>query len=297
MSEFKSGFVAVLGPTNVGKSTLVNALIGRKVSIVSKLEQTTYHSIRGILNAPEYQIIFTDTPGFQSAKGMIPKLLNKVADQQGFDSDINLWVFDVSLKNPAAIIQEYEQKIKKLSKGVTFCVLNKVDKIEKTSLLPLLQQIHDWNLFNEIIPVSAMKNYGVKSITDSILKHLPEGPALFPVDKCTDRPEDFLMGEFIREKIYHATYQEIPYSVYVEIETMDLECEIPKIHASLHVDSDSRKGILMREKAKVVKWIGTQARKDIESMLGKKVFLKLNVDVAERWKDNSTFVNRYLELN
>lgn len=296
----KFGFVALVGPTNSGKSTLLNSLIGKKISITSPRPQTTYHTIRGILNRDSSQIVFTDMPGYQRQSEPIMRLLNEVADRSAKECDLMTWVFDASNAKVLAQIEKLKKRIAQLKpQKESFCVLNKVDLVPKPKLLPLLQTLFEMNLFSEIIPISAKKNDGVDRLASLLDKYLPEGQPMFPPDLDTDRGTDFLISELIREKIYRTTRQEIPYSVRVEIEhweTNEDDKKVPTIHAILHSDSDSRKKILIGKMGHQLKEIGIQARADIEKLLGKHVCLKLFVDVEHEWRKDANSVHRYLEL-
>jgi GTPase len=297
MADFRCGFVGVVGPTNSGKSTLVNAIIGEKVSIVSPLPQTTYHGVRGILNEPTLQIIFTDTPGFQEYPQPVPRMLNRVADRNAGDSDLLLWVFDVSQGTALAQISKFKKKIAQLKPAESsFCALNKIDQIDKQKLLPLIQEVHSLGLFGSIIPISAKKVDGIKPLVELLKSRLPEGPAMYPTDAFTDRSRDFLIAEFVREKIYRMTKEEIPYSVWVETEGEEPGGKVPTIRVVLHVDSNSRKGIIIGKGGALLKKIGTEARAEIEKMMGQHICLKLHVDVHDEWKKDATHLNRYLEL-
>jgi GTP-binding protein Era len=292
-----SGFVGIVGPTNSGKSTLLNALIGKKISIVSPKVQTTYHGVSGILNSDSGQVIFTDTPGYQRHRDVIAQLLNGVADQKAAGCDAVMWVFDVSQKRVFDQIVKMKPKIQALKPNdKSFCVLNKVDKIQKVLLLPLIQSLWELGIFKEIIPVSAKRGNGMDRLIQAANEVLPEGENLYPETSVSDRSTDFHISELIREKIYHATYQEIPYSSWIEIETWE-EGKVPTIRATIHVDSDSKKGILIGKKGEMLKKIGSDARKDIEKFLGKQVCLKLFVQVQKKWKEDSRFISKYLELN
>lgn len=301
MSEeqtFHSGFVGIVGPTNSGKSTLLNALMGRKVSIVSPKVQTTYHGVRAIRNAKNEQVIFTDTPGFQGNRERVAKLLNDVADKNADGCDMLLWVFDVT-KNPLAHIETLIDRIKSKPVERSFCLLNKVDSIAKLEVLPLIDTISKMGIFAEVIPISALKSVNLDPILKVIRQQLPEGPQLYPPEMITDRPTDFQITEFIREKLYHLTYQEMPYSAWIEIERWgehEPKTRVPTYRAIIHVESDSKKGILIGKRGEMLKRIGTMARKDIEKWLGHQVCLKLFVDVHSDWKADSTHLNRYLEL-
>jgi len=289
--------VGIVGPTNSGKSTLVNTLVGQKVSIVSKRAQTTYHGVRGILSLPEAQLVFTDTPGFQHHPESVARLLNRVADRNAKECDLLVWVFDAS--NPRAVyqIEKLKEKIAKhLPAEKSLCVLNKVDKIAKDGLLPMLERIHAMGIFSEIIPLSALKAKGTPGLVKCLLARLPEGPSMFPEDVVTDRPQQFLVSELVREKIYEVTRQEIPYSVRVDIEEWDQTGKCPTIRAVIHVDAPSRKAILIGKGGNMLKEIGTKARADVEKMVGGQVCLKLHVTVEKDWKSDKPLLGRYLEL-
>lgn len=297
-NEFKSGFVAILGPTNSGKSTLINALVGKKVSIVSAKVQTTYHGIRGIVSSPTAQIIFTDTPGFQRHPDRIAKLLNFVADHHAQECDLSLWVFDAT--NPRWRLQLSKLEKKILSVGTPekrFLILNKVDKVEKLTLLPLLQEVFALGWFSEVIPLSALKMKGTKELLALLEAKLEPGEKYFPEDSTSDRTLEFRASEMIREKIYELTHQEVPYAVRVKVDSWDDEGDIPLINATIMVDSESKKPILIGKGAEKLKSIGIKARAEIEKLLGEKICLKLFVRVEKGWKDDSREVKDYLELN
>lgn len=295
--EFRTGFVGIVGPTNAGKSTLMNGLIGQKISIVSAKTQTTYHGIRGVVNRPSSQIILVDTPGFQNVQDGVARLLNRVADKNAEECDLLVWVFDVSgrgFRRQIDVLRERVGALNRKQKGL--CILNKVDQVPKPTLLPLLQELHGWDLFAEIIPISALKDKKFETLLNAIEGRLPEAQALFPMDMMTDRNEQFLVSELIREKIYAATHQEVPYATWVEIESWEEQKPCPVISARIHVDTDSKQGILIGEKGERLKNIGIAARKEIETLVGRQVCLKLRVDVRRDWKRDRNFVNRYLEL-
>ncbi len=298
-SGFKSGFVGIVGPTNSGKSTLMNALLGKKLSIVSPRAQTTYHGIRGIETTAETQLIYIDTPGFQRNKESVARMLNKVADKNAKDCDLLLWVFDASNEKVLAHIEGLKNRISAKPAEKSHCLLNKIDKIPKAKLLPLLQAIHAMGLFSEIIPISAFKGDGVDRIAKFLKAKIPEGIAWYEPGAVTDRSKDFVLSEFIREKIYEATREELPYTVWVEMENWGepQESKVPIYHAVLHVDSDSRKGILIGKQGAMLKRIGIAARQEIEAYLGHTICLKLNVKVQAGWREDGHHLNRYLELD
>ena len=291
------GFMGIVGPTNSGKSTLLNALVGRKVSIVSQKVQTTYHGVSGILNLDSGQLVFTDTPGYQKHPDRVARLLNNVADQKAAGCDAVMWVFDASNPRVFQQVMKLKTKISQLKKtDLSFCVLNKVDKVEKTQLLPLIQSLWELGLFKEIIPVSAKKGNGMDRLVQIANQVLPEGDELYPRTAISDRNTQFHLAEFVREKIYQATHEEVPYSSWIEIDESEGP-RMPTILAKIHVDSESKKGILIGKKGEMLKKIGIEARKEMEAFLGKQICLKLHVHVQKKWKEDSRFVNRYLELD
>lgn len=302
---FRSGFVGIVGPTNAGKSTLVNALVGEKVSIVSDKVQTTYNNVRGILNRPDCQMVFVDTPGLQNDRQNMARLLNKVASQAASDCDCLVWVFDCSRLNFMKQLEKLAPKIRGLKPvASSICVLNKVDNIQKETLLPMLQQIATMELFCEMIPLSAKqppkipgeRNPGVQRLLKLVLEKLPAGPPLFATDEYTDRPIAFLLKETIREKIYEVTHQEIPYSVYIDMDPAVEEGRVPEYRAVIHVDTPSRKAIIIGKSGEKLKSIGVRARADMEKLLGKHICLKLHVDLEPDWKSDSRVVDSILEL-
>lgn len=305
MKNFVSGFIAIVGPTNSGKSTLLNQLAGQKISIVSPKVQTTYRGVSGIIHHSTGQYIFTDTPGYQRHPDRVARLLNTVADQKASACDAAMWVFDASNKRVFSQVIALKNKISQLKgQSESICVLNKVDKCPKLELLPLIQSVWELGLFKEVIPVSAKTGNGVERLIQVAQEILPEGSALYPEGTLSDRGLDFLVTETIREKIYRVTHQEVPYSTWIELEDLEREEEdddearkVPTLLAKIHVDSDSKKGILIGKKGERLKQIGIEARKDIEKLLKKQVCLKLHVHVQQKWKEDSKFVNRYLELN
>lgn len=297
MSEFRSGFIGIVGPTNSGKSTLMNALLGEKLSIVSPKVQTTYHAVKGVLSDENSQMIFMDTPGFQKHKDPVAQLLNRVAEKNAKDCDLILWVFDVSRKDVLVQVERLSKKIKNFPKEKSFVALNKIDRLNKLELLPLIDGIVKMDLFQEIIPISALKKDGLDRVKKILGGKLEHEMKFYPDEQLTDRPKKFLVAELVREKIYQATHEEVPYATWVEVEHWDEEPTVPMIHATIHVDSDSKKGILIGKKAVKLKNIGIAARRDIEKMTGKKVCLKLRVDVQKDWKRDSRHLKTYLELD
>lgn len=291
------GFVAVVGPTNSGKSTLVNALVGEKVSIVSPRPQTTYHGVRGILSLPGTQIVFTDTPGLQNFRARVAQLLGRVTERNLEEADLALWTFDVS-------DQSFQKKLTKLkpkiehwgSKETRLLCLNKCDKIAKLKLLPILAELYLWELFYTIIPVSAKKRDGLDRIVAEICSRLPEGEPLFPLGEKTDRGEQYLATEFIREQAYHRLREELPYSLWVELDQWEETPMVVTVFATIHVDSRSKKGIVIGRQGQKLKEIGQNARRALSSKFGRRVNLFLNVHCEPDWQCDRGRLQKYLEL-
>lgn len=296
----RSGFIGLVGPSNSGKSTLLNRLVGSKVSIVSPKPQTTQRAIRGIVNRPDLQAIFVDTPGWQARAELLSSAMNQVAKARGGECDVLLWMFDASSPKAADQISRMASVIKEWKPMErSICLLNKVDRMMKPELLPLIEKIWAMGVFSEVVPLSARKGDNVDRLISIVEKYLPEGPALYPEGTITDRDEMFRIAELVREKIYQATHEEIPYSVWVEVEReagADETERVPVYHVRLHVDAPSRKAIIIGRRGSMLKEIGIRARKDVEAMLGRQVCLKIHVDVHPEWREDSRHVHQYLEL-
>ncbi len=291
----KSGMVAIVGPPNAGKSTLMNHFLGQKISIVTPKPQTTRNRIVGIVNELEYQIVFLDTPGLHQAREPLNIEMVKIAMDSLMDVDLVLFLVDVSLPLPNTLKEEkqaelvsYFQQIK----GPAIMVLNKVDLIDRKLLLPMIESYSSLFPFKAIIPVSALRDDGLDGLRKEILELLPMGPRLFPEDIPTDATERFLCAEIIREKVFLLTGQEIPYSTAVLIESFkeDETKHLVTIHAAIVVDRDSQKGMVIGKGGQKLKSIGTAARKDIESLIGAKVLLKLWVKVHRNWSQDKYFL-------
>ncbi|MCS7149754.1 MAG: GTPase Era [Caldimicrobium sp.] len=288
----KSGIVAIIGLPNVGKSTLLNNLLGTKVSIVSSKPQTTRFNIRGIYTRENLQIIFVDTPGIHDAKSLFNKLMVKSALQALEEVDAILWVVDVADRRSEE--QWILDLIKKTSKP-TLLILNKIDLLrDKRELLPVIDQFAKLNLFEAIIPVSGLKSDGLDIIINELEKILPEGPFYYDPDYVTDLPLKLQVAEIIREKVFMLTYQEVPYSVAVKVESIK---EIPEkkvlhIEATIFVERSSQKGIIIGKGGQMLKKIGTLAREELEHLLKRKIFLDLWVKALEGWRERESHLRR-----
>ncbi len=281
----KCGFVGVAGEPNVGKSTLLNRLIGEKLAIVSPRPQTTWQVVRGILTRPDGQIIFVDTPGIHQARD--PLSTRMVADARSAlsEADLNYWLIDCRAdpERAAGFFSSLPRRIP------TFLVINKVDLVPRGRLLPLIEQIRDCHPFREIVPVSALKNENIDRLLALTWKHLPVGPPLFPSDQLSDQPEREIVKEFIREQVFLLTRQEVPYSTAVKIEEMREQPERKKlfIRALVVVERPAQRAIVLGRGGAMIKRIGTAARKKIEGLLGVPVFLELKVLVREKWRQKT----------
>lgn len=280
---FKSGYVAIVGKPNVGKSTLINDFLGCKLSIVTPKPQTTRKKIMGVLTKDEYQIVFYDTPGVMEPRYELQKYMVKEAFDAIEDADVVLMMAE-----PFEPPTEWDKEIlKKLSQVNTPVILaiNKIDIIEKDSLIPILSAYDQQFKFAEIVPISALKGTNLDLMLSLVVKYLPEGEPFFPEDYMTDYNERFLASEIIREKVFEFYGEEIPYSTTVEIEEFkEREAGKDFIKAIIYVERDSQKGIIIGENGKAIKRVGVIAREEIEKQIGRKVYLELWVKVMEKWR-------------
>jgi GTPase len=283
-SNFRAGFVAIVGRPNAGKSTFLNRVVGQKVAIVTDKPQTTRNRIQGIVTTPKGQIIFIDTPGLHEADSALGRqMMHEVAAAlEGID--VLLLMVDASRALPYAdsLLLQKAQRFK----GKTIIALNKVDRLPKPKLLPLIDALQKSFEFAAIVPISALKGTGVDDLQREILNRLPESEPYFPEDQITDQPERFLAAEIIREKAIKIMYHEVPYALAVFIDKFEELPRLTRIEATLNVERDSQKKILIGEKGSVLKKVGTEARKELEELLGTKVFLQTFVKVAPNWREN-----------
>jgi GTP-binding protein Era len=293
--EHRSGFVNIIGHPNVGKSTLMNALVGERMSIITHKPQTTRHRILGIVNDDDYQIDFSYTPGLiKKTNYKMQERMNAFVQGTTEDADVMLLVIDV--KEPFDAESPILQIVKKV-KCPIFLVMNKTDLLNEEQLMQVLLKWKDQVNFTEIIPISALNKKNTSLLLDKILEYMPEGPVYYPKDQFTDRSERFFVSEIIREKILLQYHQEIPYSVEVIVDTFkedpDPDKNLVKIHSTIFVSRKTQKSIIIGEKGSSIKKLGIEARKDIERFLDKRVFLELFVKVKEDWRDDDSSLKMF----
>jgi GTP-binding protein Era len=285
----KSGFVAIVGRPNAGKSTLINALVGAQVSIVTPVAQTTRNRILGIVNRPDAQIVFMDTPGIHKPFSRLNEQMMNFVRQALAERDLVLLIVDAAEKFGRG--DEFALTLLKEYAPRTVLLLNKIDVIAKQRLLPLMDRYSKLHAFEEIIPISATQGDGLEEVMEAVLKVLPEGPRYFPPDMYTDQPERFLASEIIREKVIRHTRQELPYVTAVLIDQFEEGETITNIYATIVVERESQRPIIIGAGGQQIKQIGTEARKELEKLFPPKVFLELFVKVEPHWRDNPTVVS------
>jgi len=290
--ETRSGFVSLAGEPNVGKSTLLNRLIGEDLAIISPKPQTTWQVVRGILTTERGQVIFVDTPGIHQSRDVLGSYMVTAARSANFDADLVFWMVDCR-KDLDLSEQFFLEHLPTHSPA--FLLLNKVDLIPRLHLLPLIERIQGRYPFKEIVPISALKGENLDRLMELTWKYLPPGPLLFPSDQLSDQPEREIVKEFIREQVFLLTHQEIPYSTVVKIEEMRERTERKKlfISAIIFVERKSQKGILVGKKGAMIKRIGTAARSRIESLLGVPVYLELRVKVRDEWRKKKSSLKEF----
>lgn len=282
--EYKSGFAAMIGRPNVGKSTLLNTIIGQKIAIMSDKPQTTRNRIQGVYTSEDAQIVFLDTPGIHKPKSKLGQQMVKTAMNTLQEVDCILFLVDVA-KGPGSGDRYIIEKLKQIRTPVIL-VMNKIDLIHPEALLPLIEQYTQMYDFAEVVPVSAVHGNNVTSLIETIQSYLNEGPKYYPDDQITDHPEQFVCAELIREKILHLTREEVPHSIAVQIEDMRRETNgTVYISAVIFVERDSQKGIVIGKRGALLKQVGQAARSDIEKLLGSKIYLELWVKVKKDWRN------------
>lgn len=283
-TAFRSGFVAIVGRPNAGKSTLLNRLVGQKIAIVTSKPQTTRNRIQGIVTRPEGQIVFIDTPGLHTPESALGRQMMREVAAALEGIDVLLLMADASRGMPEKDELLFE-KAKRFA-GKTILALNKVDRLEKPKLLPLIEAFRKEFEFAAMVPISALKGSGCDDLVKEILRMLPEGEPYFPQDQVTDQPERFLAAEIVREKAIRVMYHELPYAVAVEVEKFEELPKLTRIEATMNVERDTQKKILIGQRGSMLKKIGTEARKELEELLGTKVYLGLFVKVLPNWREN-----------
>ena len=283
--------VAVIGRPNTGKSTLVNALVGTKVAIVSDKPQTTRRGIRGVVTLSDAQVVFTDTPGFHKPRTALGHRLNETVAASVDGVDAVVLVVDAAAGVGRGDAFVYRQHVAPFP-GSKLCAVNKLDLLKHHAVVPQLTAAERLGEFDDIIPVSAAKGVGVKELFDLILARLPEGQPLFPDDQVTDQTDELRISEIIREKALQLTREEVPHSIEVEIEEIEREDALVRIEAVVLVERDSQKGIVIGKGGSMLKTIGTRARQDIEALLGTKVYLGLRVKVLREWQRDPRALQR-----
>ena len=286
----KSGFVNIIGNPNVGKSTIMNVLVGERLSIITKKMQTTRHRIKGIVSGDDFQIVYSDTPGILKPNYKLQESMMKYVETALIDADVILYVTDVIEKQDKN--SEYLEKIRR-SNAPVIILINKIDLSTQEDVLKLYQYWKDLLPAADIFAISATEKFNIAPIFDRILELLPEGPPYFPKDELTDRNERFFVTEIIREKILLYYEKEVPYSVEVEAEEFKDEAKLLTLRCVIHVSRDSQKGIIIGHQGKALKKVGSEARKDMEEFFGKKVFLELYVKVSKDWRDKDRTLDKF----
>jgi GTPase len=288
--EHRSGFVNIIGKPNVGKSTLMNAMVGEKLSIITSRAQTTRHRIQGILNAPGYQVVFSDTPGILDPSYKLQESMLKAARSALVDADVLIYLTEIGEKPDPE--DPFLQKVAR-AKVPVLLVINKIDLSNQEAVQGVMEQWEQILPKAEKIPISALQKFNVESVFNRILELLPESPPFYPKDALTDKSERFFVGEMIREKILLHYKQEIPYAVEVEIESFKEEQKLIRISALIYVERESQKGILIGNQGMALKKVGREARLDMERFFRKKVFLELRVKVKKDWRNNERSIKDF----
>jgi GTPase len=290
-TNFKSGFAVIIGAPNVGKSTLLNRLLGEKISITSRKPQTTRNKILGVFHIPDAQIIFLDTPGVHAAKEIFNQRIVELALSSIGDVDVVLLIADVS--KPDRVSEKILLKTLSAAKKPVILALNKIDRKKSLDIQSILEQWSSIYSFETIVPISAKFGFGVEKLVNALIKILPPGPPFYSEDTLTDMPMRFIVSEIIREKVFRLTGEEIPYSIAVTIEKYEEKNNLSVIHAIIHVEKNSQKGIIIGKQGQMLKKIGQDSRKDIEKLLGHPIFLNLFVRVQKNWSKDTKALRKF----
>lgn len=293
-NSYKSGFISIIGRPNVGKSTFLNRVIGQKIAIMSDKPQTTRNKIQGVLTRDASQMIFIDTPGIHKPKHKLGEFMIKVSKNTLREVDIIM--FMVNAEQGLGKGDEFILELLEGTKTPVFLVVNKIDQIHPDELVQIIESYKGKFPFAEIVPISALQGNNVDQLLETIDKYLPEGPQYYPADQVTDHPERFIISEMIREKVLHLTREEIPHSIAVVIDKIKRDDDnenMIRVQATIMVERDSQKGIVIGKRGSLLKTVGTEARKDIEMLLGSKVFLELWVKVQKDWRNKSSHLRDF----
>jgi GTP-binding protein Era len=288
----RSGVVAVVGRPNVGKSTLVNRLVGRKVSIVSESPQTTRRRIRGILTTSDAQVVFTDTPGFHKPRTLLGRRLNELVAASISGVDVVVQVVDAAAGVGRGDAFVYREQVAAAGEAARICAVNKIDRVRHHLLVPELAAAAELGAFDEIVPVSAADGRGTDDLLACIVERLPAGPSLYPATQVTDEPLEERIAELVREQALRRTREEVPHSIAVVVEELDADGEPARVEATLLVERDSQKGIVIGRGGAMLRDIGASARAELESLLGRRVRLDLRVKVLKDWQRDARALDR-----
>lgn len=289
----KAGYVSIIGKPNVGKSTLMNAMVGERLSIITSKAQTTRHRIMGILSGDDFQIIYSDTPGIIKPEYELHETMMRFVTSSFEDSDLILFVTDLYEKYEGEKVIDYLKEVK----VPVILVMNKIDLAKGSQAEDKVAYWKELMDFHDIVMVSALENIGIEGVFEKIIEHSPEHPAYFPKDTLTDKPERFFVDEMIREKIFKQYKKEIPYSCEVVTTSFKEDENIIRISADIYVERDSQKGIVIGHKGESLKKVGTAAREDLEIFFGKKIFLETHVKVEKDWRKKEAKLKRFGYLN
>lgn len=290
-NNFHSGFVALMGEPNVGKSTLMNRILGSEIAIISPKSQTTRNKIQGIYTTDQEQIVFVDTPGIHQPKNSLDKYMDTAAFSALQDVDVVLLMVNAGTKIDANV-QDIIKRLQTISQPL-FLVINKIDLVHPDSLLPLIEQYNNLLKFQEVVPISATQGNNVAELLNTLIKYLPQGPQYYPQEQLSDHPEYFVVAEIIREKILELTQQEVPHSVAVVVEQMNQRINGKlQIEATIYAERASQKKILIGQKGTMIKNIGIRSREKIERLLGEKINLQLWIKVQKNWRNDPLFLQR-----
>ncbi len=289
--EFKSGFVAVVGRPNAGKSTLVNRLVGHKVAIVTSRPQTTRNRIQGIVNRPDAQVVLIDTPGLHRPDSALGRQMMSEVNAALDAVDVLALIVDASEELGQGSRRAFERVSR--FEGTRVLLLNKVDRVDKELLLPQIEAVRTMGEFAAIIPISALHGDGVDLALEQFIKYLPAGAPFFPADQYTDQPERFLAAEIVREKAMAKTFHEVPHALAILVDSFEDTPRLIRIRATIYVEREGQKGILIGRAGAALKQIGTEARKELEDIFGTKIFLELFVKVQANWRDNPNLVRQF----